>query len=114
RVGFWGPDGGMTHLQFQNGYHQYEILEYLGSHNPRQRESLDAVASLVDAEGHFAPYPGGGACYDYDAVFLLTPQGRVTDSQTRHLLDRTARTLIAEQQPNGGFAESLRVRPRTS
>src|SRR5687768_16369520 len=75
RFGFWGPDGGMTHLQFQNGYHQYEILEYLGSHNPRRRESLDAVASLADADGHFAPYPGGGACYDYDAVFLLTPEG---------------------------------------
>jgi hypothetical protein len=114
RFGFWGPDGGMTHLQFQNGYHQYEILEYLGSHNPRQRESLDAVRSLADADGHFAPYPGGGACYDYDAVFLLTPEGRVTDSHTRQLLDRTARTLLAEQQSNGGFAESLYVRPRTA
>jgi hypothetical protein len=114
RFGFWGPDGGMTHLQFQNGYHQYEILEYLGSHNPRQRESLDAVASLVDADGHFAPYPGGGACYDYDAVFVLTPEGRIADSNTRQLLDRTARTLLAEQQANGGFAESLHVRPRTA
>ena len=22
--------------------------------------------------GGFAPYPGGGACYDYDAIFFLT------------------------------------------
>ena len=34
RFGFWGPDGGMTHLQFQNGYHQYQIFEY-----PRRDES---------------------------------------------------------------------------
>ncbi|MDD3102520.1 MAG: hypothetical protein PHE59_05240, partial [Patescibacteria group bacterium] len=27
--GFWGNSPGMTYLEFQNGYHQYEILEYL-------------------------------------------------------------------------------------
>ena len=112
RFGFWGPDSGMTHLQFQNGYHQYEILEYLRAHNPRREESIAAVRSLSDAEGHFAPYPGGGGCYDYDAVFLLTPGGRVPDVETDRVLSRTAATLLAEQQSDGGFVESLYVRPR--
>ena len=112
RFGFWGSDAGMTHLQFQNGYHQYEILEFLGVASPRQREMIRAVHGLADAQGHFAPYPGGGGCYDYDAVFLLTPRGTVPDTDTRDLLKLTAATLLSEQRPNGGFAESLRIRPR--
>ena len=28
---------------------------------------------MSDKLGHFAPWPGGGgACYDYDAIFMLT------------------------------------------
>lgn len=112
RFGFWGPDDSMSHLQFQNGYHQYEVLEYLGEHGECWDRAADAVASLADAEGHFAPYPGGGGCYDYDAVFLLTASPAVA---RRHagLLARTKATLLAEQNPDGGFAESLRVRPRS-
>lgn len=73
RFGFWGPSNGMTHLQFQNGYHQYEIFEYLGVKTSREEEAVAAVRALADPKGHFAPYPGGGGCYDYDAVSILTP-----------------------------------------
>ena len=113
RFGFWGADAGMTHLQFQNGYHQHEILEYLKVENPWVENTLAALRGLADAEGHFAPYPGGGGCYDYDAVFMLTPQGHVPDEATRALLLLTAATVASEQQPDGGFAESVRVRPRS-
>lgn len=113
RFGFWKGDHGMTHLQFQNGYHQHEILEYLGIENPRANATVTAVRSLADAQGHFAPYPGGGGCYDYDAVFMLTPGGRVPDAETRAVLERTATTLMSEQRPDGGFVESLYVRPRS-
>lgn len=113
RFGFWGPQRGMTHLQFQNGYHQYEIFEYLGIDNPKAKAALNAVRSLADPLGHFAPYPGGGGCYDYDAVFVLTPGARVPDDETRVLLERTKTTLISEQRPDGGFAESIFVRPRS-
>jgi hypothetical protein len=110
--GFWGTDRSMSHLQFQNGYHQYELFGYLETENVPWESAADAVAGLADDEGHFAPYPGGGGCYDYDAVFLLaaTPA-----SARRHsvLLRRTAATVLAEQNPDGGFCESLRVRPRS-
>lgn len=113
RFGFWSGSRGMTHLQFQNGYHQYEIIEYLEIENPRLRAAVDAVGSLADPEGHFAPYPGGGGCYDYDAVFILTPKGRVPDAETAALLHRTAMTLLNEQTAEGGWGESLYVRPRS-
>ena len=34
--GFWGLSDRKLYLQFQNGYHQYEIYEYLGIKNERQ------------------------------------------------------------------------------
>jgi hypothetical protein len=113
RFGFWGTTAGMTHLQFQNGYHQHEILEYIGVENPYLDQTVSAVRGMADREGHFAPYPGGGGCYDYDAVFMLTPEGRVTDDPTRELLGKTASAIASEQRPDGGFAESLQVRPRS-
>lgn len=113
RFGFWGTDRGMTHLQFQNGYHQYEILEYLGVHNPRAGNAGEAVSALADLWGHFAPYPGGGGCYDYDAVFIMTPGGAYPNERVRHVLHNTATTILSEQLRAGGFAESLRVRPRS-
>lgn len=111
RFGFWGG-GGLTHLLFQNGYHQYEILERLGVPNPRRQSAVESVRRLVDDRGHFAPYPGGGGCYDYDAVFVLTPDGHIPDEETGELLDLTYRTVLSEQRIDGGFAENLSIRPR--
>lgn len=113
RFGFWGPDKGMTHLQFQNGYHQHEILEYLGVDSPLQAQQCDAVSSLVDGQGHFAPYPGGGGCYDYDAVFMLTPHGKIPDETLEKLLSKSNETIVSEQKADGGFCESLNIRPRS-
>jgi hypothetical protein len=113
RFGFWGSDAGPTHLHFQNGYHQYEIFEYLGVVNARESRAVQAVASLADRHGHYAPYPGGGACFDYDAVFLLTPNGRVAPEEgVAELLTRTFDTLLREQHADGGFCENRWLRPR--
>jgi len=113
RFGFWGRNRAMTTLQFQNGYHQYEILEYLGVSHGREEIAAASVATLADHQGHFAPYPGGGGCFDYDAVFVLTPDGRIPEHSIARLLRLTAATLLSEQQNDGGFCESLYVRPRT-
>lgn len=113
RFGFWGGNRAMTTLQFQNGYHQYEILEYLGVSGGKEQAAAGAVARLADGQGHFAPYPGGGGCFDYDAVFMLTPEGHAADHAIAGLLGQTKATLLLEQQDDGGFCESLYVRPRT-
>lgn len=112
RYGFWGDDDSMSHLQFQNGYHQYELLDYMQIKGDFYENCAMAVANLSDADGHFAPYPGGGGCYDYDAVFLLTTtQGIAKKHQS--LLQKTFATILSEQRPDGGFCESLYVRPIT-
>ncbi len=111
QLGFWGNSRGMTHLQFQNGYHQYEILKYLGIRNWDWEAPADAVASLADMAGQFAPYPGGGGCYDYDAVYIITGSQAGVDRH-RLLLERTAATLQRNGNPDGGFCESHNIRPR--
>lgn len=109
RLGFWSTKASMSHLQFQNGYHQYEIFEYLHTPAVPWQAAAANVAGLADAQGHFAPYPGGGGCYDYDAVFLLTGAPAVH----RTLLAKTYQTLRSEQNHDGGFCESRYVRPRS-
>lgn len=113
RFGFWGNSPGMTYLQFQNGYHQYEILEYLGAEPHFWPQAADHVAALADPDGNFAPYPGGGGCYDYDAIFLITGAGDASISRHRQLLIRTANTILDAQNPDGGFCESHYIRPRS-
>lgn len=110
KYGLWGPDDTMTHLLFQNGYHQYEIFEYLGIENPRLCAATEALSGLADSRGHFGPYPGGGGCYDYDAVAILAslPRG---NERYRSLLQLTAQTLLFEQNSDGGFCDTKYLRP---
>jgi hypothetical protein len=110
--GFWGSPTRMSYLQFQNGYHQYEIFDYLDVYNVPWEAAAHSVASLADKDGHFAPYPGGGGCYDYDAVFILTAKPSLS-MQYRELLMRTASAILSEQNRDGGFCESIRIRPRS-
>jgi hypothetical protein len=109
RFGFWGK-GSMSHLQFQNGYHQYEIFEYLNTKSIPWEIAADSVAALASYDGHFAPYIGGGGCYDYDAVFLLTTNQKSIKKHSE-ILRKTFNTLLSEQNNDGGFCDSKKVRP---
>jgi hypothetical protein len=111
--GFWGLSNRNLYLQFQNGYHQYEIFEYLGIQNQNQNMTSNFINSLADNIGHFAPYPGGGGCYDYDAIFLLTFLGESLNSKYDALLNKTLQSILSEQNDDGGFSESLYIRPRS-
>lgn len=104
--GFWGNKDNITYLQFQNGYHQYEIFEYL---NINHNQTFNTLKTLADNYGHFAPYPGGGGCYDYDAIFLLTQHFK----KNNKLLMKSLFSLLSIQNPDGGFSESHKIRPRS-
>lgn len=110
--GFWGAPR-TTHLQFQNGYHQYEILEYLEVDNPKIDDAVSFVKRIADRRGQFAPYFGGSGCYDYDAVSIITSPAHVLTDSDKDLLRKTAMTILSEQNSDGGFSESQWVRPRS-
>jgi hypothetical protein len=109
RLGFWGDPARPLYFQFQNGYHQYEILHYLKRLPPEMEAVSAAVAKLADPRGHFAPFPGGGGCYDYDAVSLIA----LSPLRLQHaeLLARVEHTLLEEQGGSGGFGDNVRLRP---
>ena len=109
KYGFWGREKSMSHLQFQNGYHQYEIFSFLNIASNHFKKAAASVAELSDRSGHFAPYIGGGGCYDYDAIFLISSADNNIDHSG--LMSKTLESIISEQNKDGGFAESLSVRP---
>jgi prenyltransferase beta subunit len=109
QFGFWGNKKSMRYLYFQNGYHQYEILNYLGIKGQFWSNAAVNVLSLQDEDGYFAPYPGGGGCYDYDAIFFAT----TAKNKDSFALERTLNSLVNYQNIDGGFCESKHVRPRS-
>lgn len=103
--GFWGNKVNMDYLQFQNGYHQYEIFEYLKINYAPWNTAAKSTLLMADKYGHFAPYPGGGGCYDYDATFMLTSEF-VDDIGQLNILKKTLSSILNEQNSDGGFCES--------
>ncbi|MEY4630489.1 MAG: hypothetical protein RIQ81_609 [Pseudomonadota bacterium] len=112
RFGFWGSSSNMTYLQFQNGFHQYEMLNYPTLRLDEGAELAARNAALMaDRAGQFAPYPGGGGCYDFDAVALIAASKN--SRKYAPLLTRTLDTILSAQNDDGGFCESRIVRPRS-
>lgn len=113
--GFWGEDK-ISYLQFQNGYHQYEIIEYLGVENPKINNAFELLRNVTDSRGQYAPYYGGSGCYDFDAICILTSESRPQDQEYKdeELMKRLAKTILDEHNEDGGFSESQWVRPRSA
>lgn len=109
--GFWGVFSSMSHLQFQNGYHQYEILNFLNIDNKYQHNAIANTLDLADINQQFSPYIGGGSCYDYDAAFILTSSKNYKNKKILDCLKGLHFTLINLQNKDGGFCESKDVRP---
>jgi hypothetical protein len=112
QFGFWGKDNEMTYLQFQNGYHQYEILHFLGLDEKTRAKAARSVMLLADKDGRFAPYPGGGGCYDYDAIAILSSAPNVDEFTP--LFIKTASSILADRNSDGGYCETKWVRPRSA
>ena len=110
--GFWGSSSSNPYLQFQNGYHQYEIFNFLKLKNNCWKRAADFISTLSDSNGQFAPYPGGGGCFDYDAIYFLTSQ-YVASHLYKDTLLKTRKTLVESINSDGGYCESKYLRPRS-
>jgi len=96
---------------FQNGYHQYEIYNYLNKSSLNKNNLVENLIKLADDRGQFAPYPGGGGCYDYDAVYLLTMLSDSNSKKIHNVLKKTYNSILNDQNLDGGFGESNFIRP---
>lgn len=111
-LGFWCSPSKETYTQFQNGYHQYEIYDFFDKEIKNLDEAAGLVLALQDSDGHFAPIPGGGGCYDYDAFsILMTAYSKNGEEKTLKALGRLANAICSEQNSDGGFCESQYFRP---
>ncbi len=103
--GFWGNSITKPYLQFQNGYHQYEILRYFDVRGDFWELAAHHILKLQDKNSKFAPYPGGGGCFDLDAIFFLTNKF-VNENKYMEFSIQFFKSIIKDQNIDGGFCES--------
>ena len=103
--GFWGNPLFKPYLQFQNGYHQYEILRYFNISGENWKLAANHILKLQDKNYKFAPYPGGGGCFDLDAIFFLTNKF-VSGQEYTEFSIKFFNSIIKDQNIDGGFCES--------
>lgn len=111
--GLWGEVHISPYIQFQNGYHQYEILNYLQKKGEFWNNCANLVLRLQDSDGQFSPYPGGGGCFDYDAIYFLTSKWNNLNLDPNVIFRKTTESIIDSINNDGGSAENLFIRPRT-
>ena len=104
----WGNND--FYSQFQSSYHQYEIFNYLKINIFDNKKLIRNIIDLQDTEGHYGPYPGGGGCYDFDAIKILTLSDN-NDNDIKKSINIFAKKLIKEQNKNGGFSEAYQFYP---
>lgn len=110
--GFWGkPRENHYYLGFQNAFHQFVIYNYWKKKIPHYEKIVDCVLTLQDAWGHFAPIPGGGGCWDYDAADILINCGLKNGyriERARKSLLNLHSAILGNQNEDGGFCETTK------
>ena len=70
--GFWTSGiKGRSQWAYQNAVHQLTIYKFWKKDFINYKTSVDMVINHSDRNGTFALLPGGGACWDYDAIHIL-------------------------------------------
>ena len=109
-TGFWGNSlRNKYYAGFQNAFHQFVIYNYRNRSVPCFTKIVDIVLSLQDENGHFAPIPGGGGCWDYDAADILINLGykkAYRQPDVKVSLERLLDAILKNQNTDGGFCES--------
>lgn len=113
-TGFWGSSiRNKYYWGFQNAFHQFVIFNYWNRLIPYHKEIIGNILSLQDVDGHFAQVPGGGGCWDFDAVDVLINCGHKNNYRIKDVeiaLTKTFSSILNSQNDDGGFCET-RKRP---
>ena len=109
-TGFWGKQIiNKYYWGFQNAFHQFVIYDYWNRPTLFYDKVVDAILKLQDRDGLFAMSPGGGGCWDYDAIHSLIILGLKNEYRKEEInksLLRAYKSLLANQNTDGGFCES--------
>lgn len=114
--GFWGNENDY-YLQFQNGYHQYELYHFFKKKIKIKHATkiYNIIKSTQDNNFQFAPYFGGNSCYDYDAVFMLIYISNIDlnlKEDINKILNKVLVATINDTNQDGGYSDSKFIRPK--
>ncbi len=111
-TGLWGVRRGVSMLNAVAGaYHFLPFYEYVNRPICGLRQMADACLALQREDGLFGAQPGGGACEDLDAVFILSSVARrmkYRAGEIRRSLIRAFWALWNLQNEDGGFPYAKR------
>jgi hypothetical protein len=115
RTGFWGQSLRQKLFKgFQNAFHQFVIYNYWERKIQYHDKIVDNILSLQDSDGFFAPLPGGGGCWDFDAADTLINCGLNRNYKANSIklsLVKLFNSIIISQKEDGGFCESRKMQP---
>ena len=109
-TGFWGSRILTRYYWgFQNALHQIIVYDYWNKEIHYKDHIIDNILKMQNIDGHFSMIPGGGACWDYDAVHILlimTKKNEYRLSDVKQSLEKLYESLINSINDDGGFCES--------
>jgi hypothetical protein len=115
QTGFWGNGFRQTlYKGFQNALHQFVIYNYWKRNIQYHTKIIDTLLTIQDKDGFFAPVPGGGGCWDYDAADILINCGLKKNYKKNEIelsLITLFNSILKCQNPDGGFCESQKMHP---
>lgn len=108
--GFWGNSLKTKYFAgFQNAFHQFLVYNYWKRPIRYYKKIVDNVLALQDSDGFFAPNPGGGGCWDFDAADILINCGYkrgYKEEEVTRSLSLLFNAILRNQNDDGGFYES--------
>jgi len=111
---FWGETDYCQYFQGMKGFvHQLVIYNYMGRKVLYPTAAIDRTLLLQQQDGLFSPMLGGGSCDDLDAVHILCHFYHEENHRRADItcaLGQAYRSLLANQNPDGGFCWAHRRR----
>ncbi len=109
RTGFWTSGiKGRSQWAYQNAVHQITIFKFWNKEVANYQASVDMIINHADSNGTFALLPGGGACWDYDAIHILNYLGIEKGYRVEEIKKIFIKTYnhIISTKDNIGFCEN--------
>jgi hypothetical protein len=110
--GFWGEGHRSDwYVGMGGAAHQYLVYHFHRREPPYLRAAVDRVVRMQYPDGRFWPVPGGGSCYELDALEILAV-GRAWSDHRRDEIAEAARratdVVLASRNADGGFCWAAR------
>jgi hypothetical protein len=110
--GFWGEGHRSDwYVGMGGAAHQYLLYHFHRREPPHLRAAVDRVLDMQYPDGRFWPVPGGGSCYELDALEILAV-GRAWSDDRRDAIAEAARratdVALSSRNADGGFCWAAR------